>query len=272
VPFSLQDSSNGAARSTRQDPGFLDVVMKQETRDCAGLPATGCHTLLSTYDRCLRSRQYVSVVVAGKQPALSSLSAHDAELPCARGVGIGVWAGTEQPGVPTQEPDVVLARAGDIPTLETLAAAALLRQRLPQLVVRMINVVDLLRLTPDSKHPHGLPDNQFDALFTTDRPVIFAFHGYPHLVHQLTSARHNHDQIHVHGYQENGTTTTFVAEVRGGVGRLRWRRSRARCGGSRNPAKPDRITREWRCRISAACLSPPWANATVPIGVFDFSS
>jgi xylulose-5-phosphate/fructose-6-phosphate phosphoketolase len=270
VPFSLQDSSNGAARSTRQDPGFLDVVMNKPEIVRVYLPPDA-NTLLSTYDLCLRSRQYVNVVVAGKQPALSSLSAHDAELPCAHGVGIWAWAGTEQPGVPTQEPDVVLARAGDIPTLETLAAAALLRQRLPQLVVRMINVVDPLRLTPDSKHPHGLPDNQFDALFTTDWPAIFAFHGYPHLVHQLTSARHNHDQIHVHSYQENGTTTTFVAEVRGGVGRLRWRRSRARCGGSRNPR--SRIgSRGSGDRISAACLSPPWANATVPIGVFDFSS
>ena len=193
---------------SHQDPGFLDVVMNKKPEIVRIYLPPDANTLLSTYDHCLRSRHYVNVVVAGKQPALSYLSAQEADLHCTRGVGIWAWAGTEQPGVPTQEPDVVLACAGDIPTLETLAAAALLRQRLPQLVVRVINVVDLLRLTPDSKHPHGLPDHEFDALFTIDRPVIFAFHGYPRLVHQLTYARHNHDQIHVHGYQENGTTTT----------------------------------------------------------------
>ncbi|MBV8996211.1 MAG: phosphoketolase family protein [Pseudonocardiales bacterium] len=193
---------------SHQDPGFLDVVMNKKPEVVRVYLPPDANTLLSTYDHCLRSRHCVNVVVAGKQPALSYLSAHEAQLHCARGAGIWAWAGTEQPGVPTEEPDVVLACAGDIPTLETLAAAALLRQRLPQLVVRVINVVDLLRLTPDSKHPHGLPDHEFDALFTTDRPVIFAFHGYPRLVHQLTYTRHNHDQIHVHGYQENGTTTT----------------------------------------------------------------
>ncbi|MDQ3904570.1 MAG: phosphoketolase family protein, partial [Actinomycetota bacterium] len=193
---------------SHQDPGFLDVVMNKKPEVVRIYLPPDANTLLSTYDHCLRSRQYVNVVVAGKQPALSYLSVQEADLHCTRGVGIWAWAGTEQPGVPTQEPDVVLACAGDIPTLETLAAAALLRQRLPQLVVRVINIVDLLRLTPDSKHPHGLPDKEFDALFTADRPVIFAFHGYPHLVHQLTYARRNHDQIHVHGYQENGTTTT----------------------------------------------------------------
>jgi xylulose-5-phosphate/fructose-6-phosphate phosphoketolase len=166
------------------------------------------NTLLSTYDHCLRSRQYVNVVVAGKQPALSYLTGAEADLHCTRGLGIWDWAGTEQPGVPDRDPDVVLACAGDIPTLETLAAAALLRERLPDLVVRVINVVDLMRLLPEYRHPHGLPDHEFDALFTADRPVIFAFHGYPYLVHRLTYNRRNHDKMHVHGYLEEGTTTT----------------------------------------------------------------
>jgi xylulose-5-phosphate/fructose-6-phosphate phosphoketolase len=147
------------------------------------------------------------VVVAGKQPALSYLTGDEADLHCTRGVGIWPWAGTERPGA-DRDPDVVLACAGDIPTLETLAAAALLRERLPDLVVRVVNVVDLMRLLPDSRHPHGLHDHEFDALFTADRPVIFAFHGYPYLIHRLTYNRRNHGEMHVHGYLEEGTTTT----------------------------------------------------------------
>jgi xylulose-5-phosphate/fructose-6-phosphate phosphoketolase len=193
---------------THQDPGFLDVVMNKKPEVVRVYLPPDANTLLSTYDHCLRSRQYVNVVVAGKQPALSYLTAQEADLHCTRGVGIWPWAGTEQPDVPDRDPDVVLACAGDIPTLETLAAAALLRERLPDLVVRVINVVDLMRLLPETRHPHGLPEHEFDALFTTDRPVIFAFHGYPYLVHRLTYNRRNHDQMHVHGYQENGTTTT----------------------------------------------------------------
>ena len=193
---------------SHQDPGFLDVVMNKKPEIVRVYLPPDANTLLSTYDHCLRSRQYVNVVVAGKQPALSYLTGEEADLHCTRGLGIWPWAGTEQDGVPDREPDVVLACAGDIPTLETLAAAALLRQRLPDLVVRVVNVVDLMRLLPDSHHPHGLPDSEFVALFTADRPVIFAFHGYPWLVHRLTYARHNHDNLHVHGYKENGTTTT----------------------------------------------------------------
>ncbi len=189
---------------SHQDPGFLDVVMNKKPEVVRVYLPPDANTLLSIYDHCLRSRHYVNVVVAGKQPALSYLSAQEADPHCARGLGIWAWAGTERAG----QPDVVLACAGDIPTLETLAAAALLRQALPELSVRVVNVVDLMRLLPESKHPHGLPDHEFDAIFTADRPVIFAFHGYPHLVHRLTYARRNHDQMHVHGYQENGTTTT----------------------------------------------------------------
>ena len=193
---------------THQDPGFLDVVLNKKAAIVRVYLPPDANTLLSTVDHCLRSRQYVNVVVAGKQPALSYLSAQEADLHCTRGIGIWRWAGTERPAAPDREPDVVLACAGDIPTLETLAAAALLRERLPDLTVRVVNVVDLMRLLPASHHPHGLPDAEFDALFTADRPVIFAFHGYPYLVHRLTYDRRNHDGMHVHGYREEGTTTT----------------------------------------------------------------
>jgi xylulose-5-phosphate/fructose-6-phosphate phosphoketolase len=161
------------------------------------------NTLLSVADHCLRSRDYVNVIVAGKQPALTYLDMDQAIAHCTRGLGIWEWAGTA-----TGEPDVVLACAGDIPTLETLAAADILRRELPDMAVRVINVVDIMRLQPDSEHPHGLSDHEFDALFTTDRPVIFAYHGYPWLIHRLTYRRANHAQIHVRGFKERGTTTT----------------------------------------------------------------
>jgi xylulose-5-phosphate/fructose-6-phosphate phosphoketolase len=194
---------NGA---THQDPGFLDVVMNKKPQIVRVYLPPDANTLLSTYDHCLRSRQYVNVVVAGKQPQADWLSAQDAELHCTRGAGIWAWAGTEGPAGTL--PDVVLACAGDVPTLEVLAAASILRAELPQLRVRVVNVVDLMRLLPDSEHPHGMSDREFDTLFTADRPVIFAFHGYPSLVHRLTYRRHNHDQLHVRGYKEEGTTTT----------------------------------------------------------------
>jgi xylulose-5-phosphate/fructose-6-phosphate phosphoketolase len=162
------------------------------------------NTLLSTYDHCLRSRHYVNVVVAGKQPAPQWLDMDAAVAHCSRGLGIWDWASSDHDA----EPDVVLACAGDVPTLETLAAAAILRERLPDLRVRVINVVDLMRLQPEGEHPHGLPDREFDTLFTTDRPVIFAFHGYPWLIHRLVYRRTNHAGIHVRGYKEKGTTTT----------------------------------------------------------------
>jgi xylulose-5-phosphate/fructose-6-phosphate phosphoketolase len=191
--------------STHQDPGFLDVVMNKKPGVVRVYLPPDANCLLSTADHCLRSRQYVNVIVAGKQPALDYLSIEDAVAHCSRGVGVWPWAGTEIPG---RSPDVVLACAGDIPTLEALAAADLLRTRIPELRVRFINVVDLMRLLPDSEHPHGLPDAEFDALFTSDRPVIFAFHGYPWLIHRLTYRRTNHANLHVRGYKENGTTTT----------------------------------------------------------------
>ena len=198
--------------STHQDPGFLDVVMNKKADVVRVYLPPDANTLLSTYDHCLRSRQYVNVVVAGKQPELDLLPMDEAVAHCTRGLGIWDWAGTEASadaaaGRP-QLPDVVLACAGDVPTLETLAAADILRRELPELRTRVVNVVDLMRLQPESEHPHGLPDREFDALFTADRPVVFAFHGYPWLIHRLTYRRANHGQFHVRGYKENGTTTT----------------------------------------------------------------
>ena len=191
---------------THQDPGFLDVVLNKRPEIVRVYLPPDANTLLSTIDHCLRSRQYVNVVVAGKQPQLDWLSVDDAALHCTRGAGIWEWAGkNDDTGT---EPDGVLACAGDVPTLETLAAASILRSRLPDLRLRVVNVVDLMRLVPDTEHPHGLPDNEFDMLFTEDRPVIFAFHGYPWLVHRLTYRRTNHAGMHVRGYKERGTTTT----------------------------------------------------------------
>jgi xylulose-5-phosphate/fructose-6-phosphate phosphoketolase len=152
----------------------------------------------------LRSRNYVNVIVAGKQPALQYLSIDDAVVHCRKGLGIWTWASNDGQG----EPDVVMACAGDIPTLETLGATALLREYCPELRVRVVNVVDLMTLQPESEHPHGLSDAEFDSIFTLDKPVIFAYHGYPWLIHRLTYRRHNHDNFHVRGYKEEGTTTT----------------------------------------------------------------
>jgi xylulose-5-phosphate/fructose-6-phosphate phosphoketolase len=189
---------------SHQDPGFIDHVVNKKAEIVRVYLPPDANCLLSVADHCLRSRGYVNVIVAGKQPALDYLTIDEAVAHCTRGLGIWAWAGNDEGG----EPDVVMACAGDIPTLETLAAAALLREHLPDLRVRVVNVVDLMRLEPDSEHPHGLPDPEFDALFTTDRPVIFAYHGYPWLIHRLTYRRHNHQNIHVRGYKEEGTTTT----------------------------------------------------------------
>ncbi|WP_280220281.1 phosphoketolase family protein [Nocardia neocaledoniensis] len=191
---------------THQDPGFLDVVTNKSPEIVRVYLPPDANTLLSTYDHCLRSLHYANVVVAGKQPGPDWLSVSEAALHCARGVGIWEWACHNDDLGST--PDVVLACAGDVPTLETLAAAAILRDRLPELRVRVINVVDLMRLLPAEEHPHGLSDAHFDTLFTTDAPVIFAFHGYPWLVHRLTYRRANHANLHVRGYKEKGTTTT----------------------------------------------------------------
>ncbi|MUN39678.1 phosphoketolase family protein, partial [Actinomadura litoris] len=189
---------------THQDPGFLDVVMNKKPEIVRVYLPPDANTLLSVGDHCLRSRDYVNVIVAGKQPAPVWLSMEEAEHHCVRGIGIWEWASTDEGA----DPDVVLACAGDVPTLETLAAVDILRRFLPELRIRVVNVVDLMRLQPVEEHPHGLSDAEFDALFTTDKPVIFAFHGYPYLVHRLTYRRNGHHNLHVRGYKEEGTTTT----------------------------------------------------------------
>jgi xylulose-5-phosphate/fructose-6-phosphate phosphoketolase len=189
---------------SHQDPGFIDHVVNKKADVIRVYLPPDANTLLSVADHCLRSTHYVNVIVAGKQPAPSWLPMEEAILHCTRGIGVWSWAGSDG----DQDPDVVLACAGDVPTLETLAAVDLLRQHLPELKVRVINVVDLMRLVDDREHPHGLTHPEFDALFTTDRPIIFAYHGYPWLIHRLTYRRTNHANLHVRGYKEEGTTTT----------------------------------------------------------------
>jgi xylulose-5-phosphate/fructose-6-phosphate phosphoketolase len=189
---------------SHQDPGFIDHVVNKKAEIIRVYLPPDANCLLSVADHCLRSRNYVNVTVAGKHPSLNWLSMDDAIVHCTRGAGIWTFASSDD----GSEPDVVLACCGDVPTLETLAAAAILRQRLPDLKVRVVNVVDLMRLEPAEEHSHGLSDAEFDALFTDDKPVIFAFHGYPSLIHRLTYRRHNHGNFHVRGYKEEGTTTT----------------------------------------------------------------
>jgi xylulose-5-phosphate/fructose-6-phosphate phosphoketolase len=189
---------------SHQDPGFIDHVVNKKAEVIRVYLPPDANTLLSVADHCLRSRDYVNVIVAGKQPALDYLSMDEAILHCTRGLGVWDWASNDDGA----EPDVVLGCAGDTPTLETLAAAAILRERLPELKVRVVNVVDLMRLQPDTEHPHGLSDELFDSLFTADKPIVFAYHGYPWLIHRLTYRRTNHRNLHVRGYKEEGTTTT----------------------------------------------------------------
>jgi xylulose-5-phosphate/fructose-6-phosphate phosphoketolase len=189
---------------SHQDPGFIDHVVNKKSDVIRVYLPPDANTLLSVADHCLRSRHYVNVIVAGKQPAPNWLSMDRAILHCTRGIGIWDWASSDQGG----EPDVVIASAGDVPTLEALAAVDLLRQHLPELRVRFVNVVDLMRLQPESEHPHGMSDPEFDSLFTTDKPIVFAYHGYPWLIHRLTYRRTNHANLHVRGYKEEGTTTT----------------------------------------------------------------
>jgi xylulose-5-phosphate/fructose-6-phosphate phosphoketolase len=189
---------------SHQDPGFIDHVANKKAEIIRVYLPPDANTLLSVADHCLRSRDYVNVIVAGKQPSLNYLSMDDAVIHCTRGIGIWEWASNDDGA----EPDVVLGCAGDIPTLETVAAAAIVRERLPELRVRVVNVVDLMRLQPESEHPHGLSDGEFDSLFTTSRPIVFAYHGYPWLIHRLTYRRRNHPNLHVRGYKEEGTTTT----------------------------------------------------------------
>jgi xylulose-5-phosphate/fructose-6-phosphate phosphoketolase len=189
---------------SHQDPGFIDHVVNKKAEVIRVYLAPDTNTLLSVADHCLRSRNYVNVIVAGKQPALNYLSMEEAIAHCTRGLGVWDWASSDKGG----EPDVVLACAGDTPTLETLAAADLIRRHLPELKVRVVNVVDLMQLQPEGEHPHGLTDDEFNNIFTRDKPVIFAYHGYPWLIHRLTYRRENHENIHVRGYKEEGTTTT----------------------------------------------------------------
>jgi xylulose-5-phosphate/fructose-6-phosphate phosphoketolase len=189
---------------THQDPGFLDVVVNKKADVIRVYLPPDANCLLSVADHCLRSRNYVNVMIAGKHPAPQWLNMDAAIKHCTAGIGIWEWASTDR----GQEPDVVMACAGDVPTLETLAAVKLLRGYCPELRMRVVNVVDLMKLEPPSEHPHGLSDGDFDALFTRSKPIIFAFHGYPWLIHRLTYRRTNHHNLHVRGYKEEGTITT----------------------------------------------------------------
>jgi xylulose-5-phosphate/fructose-6-phosphate phosphoketolase len=189
---------------SHQDPGFIDHVVNKKADVVRVYLPPDANTLLSVTDHCLRSRNYVNVIVAGKQPALQWLNMEAAIEHCTTGIGIWGWASNDQGA----EPDVVMACAGDVPTLETLAAVAFLREHIPDLKIRVVNVVDLMTLQPKSEHPHGLTDRAFDSIFTTDKPIVFAFHGYPWLIHRLTYRRTNHENLHVRGYKEEGTTTT----------------------------------------------------------------
>lgn len=189
---------------SHQDPGFIDHVVNKKADIIRVYLPPDVNTLLCVADKCLRSRNFVNVIIAGKQPALQWLDMDSAIKHCTTGIGIWGWASNDQ----DSEPDVVMACAGDVPTLETLAAVDLLRCHIPELRIRVVNVVDLMTLQPQTEHPHGLSDRDFDSLFTTSTPIIFAYHGYPWLIHRLTYRRNNHDNLHVRGYKEEGTTTT----------------------------------------------------------------
>jgi xylulose-5-phosphate/fructose-6-phosphate phosphoketolase len=196
-----QQDHNGFSH---QDPGFIDHVVNKKSEVIRVYLPPDANTLLSVTDHCLRSRNYVNVIVAGKAPQPQWLDMDAAAKHCSAGIGIWEWASNDRDA----EPDVVMACAGDVPTLETLAAVMVLREWFPELRVRVVNVVDLMRLQPPSEHPHGLSDKDFDVLFTKDKPIVFNFHGYPWLIHRLTYRRTNHDNLHVRGYKEEGTTTT----------------------------------------------------------------
>ncbi len=202
---------------SHQDPGFIDHVANKKADVVRVYLPPDANTLLSVADHCLRSRNYVNVIIAGKEPELQWLGMDAAIAHCTVGAGIWEWASNDE----STEPDVVMACAGDVPTLETLAAVDFLRTHVPDLRIRVVNVVDLMTLQPQSEHPHGLPDSEFDSMFTTSVPIVFAFHGYPWLIHRLTYRRHNHDNLHVRGYKEEGTTTTpFDMAVRNEIDRF----------------------------------------------------
>ena len=202
---------------SHQDPGFIDHVMNKKADVIRVYLPPDANTLLCVVDDCLRSRNYVNVIVAGKQMEPQWLDMDAAVKHCSRGIGIWEWASNDR----SSEPDVVMACAGDVPTLETLAAVDYMRRIFPDLKVRVVNVVDLMKLQPPSEHPHGLPDREFDAIFTTNKPIIFAYHGYPWLIHRLAYRRTNHNNLHVRGYKEEGTTTTpFDMVVRNDLDRF----------------------------------------------------
>jgi xylulose-5-phosphate/fructose-6-phosphate phosphoketolase len=202
---------------SHQDPGFIDHVVNKKADIIRVYLPPDANTLLCVADQCLRSRDFVNVIVAGKQSQPQYLDIEAAVKHCAAGVGIWEWASNDRGA----EPDVVMACAGDVPTLETLAAVSILREQFPELKVRLVNVVDLMTLQPASEHPHGLSDRDFDTLFTRDKPIIFAYHGYPWLIHRLTYRRTNHGNLHVRGYKEEGTTTTpFDMAVRNDLDRF----------------------------------------------------
>jgi xylulose-5-phosphate/fructose-6-phosphate phosphoketolase len=202
---------------SHQDPGFIDYAVNKKPDVIRVYLPPDANTLLSVTDHCLRSRNYINIIVAGKQPALQYLDMDAAIKHCTAGIGIWEWASNDRGA----EPDVVMACAGDVPTLETLAAVKLLRKLVPELKVRVVNVVDLMKLLPHEEHPHGLPNREFDTLFTSDKPIIFAYHGYPWLIHRLTYRRTNHKNLHVRGYKEEGTTTTpFDMTVRNDMDRF----------------------------------------------------
>jgi xylulose-5-phosphate/fructose-6-phosphate phosphoketolase len=188
---------------SHQDPGFIDHLLNKKADVVRIYLPPDANTLLSVSDHCLRSKHYINLIVAGKQPAPQWLTIDEAVAHCTTGLGVWKWASNDE-----GDPDVVMACCGDVPTLETLAAVSLLRIQAPDLRIRVVNVVDLMALQPASEHPHGLPDEEYDQLFPSTTPVVFAFHGYPWLIHRLTYRRHNHDNIHVRGYKEEGTTTT----------------------------------------------------------------
>ena len=197
-----QQAHNGF---THQDPGFIDLVTNKKASIVRVYLPPDANCLLSVWDHCLRSRNYVNVVIAGKYMAPQWLNMEDAIIHCSKGIGVWHWASCKK----DVEPDVVMACCGDVPTLETLAAVSILREHLPELKIRVVNVVDLMKLQPEAEHPHGLNDSDFDDLFTKDKPIIFAFHGYPWLIHRLTYRRTNHRNLHVRGYKEEGTITTY---------------------------------------------------------------
>jgi xylulose-5-phosphate/fructose-6-phosphate phosphoketolase len=190
--------------NSHQDPGFLDIVANKKADIIRIYLPPDANTLLSVTNHCLRSRNYINVIVAGKQPEMQWLTMEEAVKHCTAGLGIWEWASNDE-GL---EPDVVMACAGDVPTLETIAAVQILREHLPEIKIRVVNIVDLMTLQPGSEHPHGLNDKDFDILFTKNKPIIFAFHGYPLLIHKLTYRRNNHANLHVRGYKGEGTTTT----------------------------------------------------------------